>query len=172
MHNAGLEFETTSYDVDEVYPPSTPAADVAGYLSELKSAAYPTPLTDRDILITADTVVILGDSILGKPTDEVDARTMLGRLSGGTHRVITGVTLRTAGRRLSFSTESEVCFAPLSDEQIDYYVSRYRPMDKAGSYGIQEWIGYVGIERIVGSVYNVRGLPIQRLDSELSLFVG
>lgn len=170
MRDAGLEFSTTSYDVDEVYPSETPADKVAGFLSNLKSDAYPEQLSDRDILITADTVVILGDEILGKPKGEDGAREMLHRLSGCSHRVITGVTLRSADRQKSFSTETTVHFATLSEEQIEYYITRYKPFDKAGSYGIQEWIGYIAIESIEGAFYNVMGLPIQRLYSELDLF--
>lgn len=172
MSDAGLEFRTTSYDVDEIYPDDLPADDVAGYLSRLKSDAYPDALDPREILITADTVVILGDRILGKPKGMDGAREMLRELSGSQHRVITGVTLRSADNKVSFSAETKVLFASLTEEEIEYYVERYRPLDKAGSYGIQEWIGYVGIESIEGAFYNVMGLPIQRLYKELALFIG
>ncbi len=171
MRDAGLEFDAVSYDVDEIYPEGTAAEDVAGFLSQLKNDAYPTPLADREILITADTVVILGDKILGKPKEKSDARAMLRSLSGSVHRVVTGVTLRSSSDKKSFSTETKVQFGELSDEQIEYYISRFRPMDKAGSYGIQEWIGYVAIEGIEGSFYNVMGLPIQRLYNELERFI-
>ncbi len=171
MRDCGLVFEAVKYDVEELYPEQTPAEEVAEYLSKLKSDGYPLALEAREILITADTVVILEGQILGKPHDEAEARSMLKSLSGAEHRVVTGVTLRSVGRSYSFSTETRVRFGELTRDQIEYYVERYRPMDKAGSYGIQEWIGYVAIESIDGSFYNVMGLPIQRLYSELSRFI-
>ncbi len=171
MRDCGLTFRAVSYDVEECYPATLKAEEVAEYLSQLKSDGYPEALGDRDVLITADTVVILDGEILGKPRDESGAREMLRALSGAEHRVMTGVTLRSARGRESFSTTTKVRFVELSYEQIDYYVDEYRPLDKAGSYGIQEWIGYVAIESIEGSFYNVMGLPIQRLYSELSRFL-
>ncbi len=171
MSDCGFEFRTVKYDVEEVYPSSISAMDVAEYLSELKSSGYPDELGEREVLITADTVVLLGDDILGKPADRASAIEMLQRLSGAEHKVVTGVTLRSLERRVSFSSETLVRFSELSDEQIEYYVEEYRPMDKAGSYGIQEWIGYVGVESIEGSFYNVMGLPIQRLCRELERFI-
>ena len=155
------------FECEECYPADLPTEKVAEYLSQLKSNAYPHALGERDILLTADTVVILGDKILGKPHSAEEAREMIASLSGATHKVITGVTLRTAERTISFSAESLVSFRVLDSEEIDYYVERYRPMDKAGAYGIQEWIGYIGIEGIEGSFYNVMGLPVQRLYVEL-----
>ena len=151
------------FECEECYPADLEAEKVAEYLSQLKSNAYPHALGERDILLTADTVVILGDKILGKPHSAEEAREMIASLSGATHKVITGVTLRTAERTISFSAESLVTFRTLDSEEIDYYVEKYRPMDKAGAYGIQEWIGYIGIESIEGSFYNVMGLPVQRL---------
>ena len=147
------------------------ADEVPVYLSRLKSEGYPAELAENDILLTADTVVIVDNQILGKPTDEDDARAMLRTLSGRAHRVTTGVTLRSKSCVESFAVQSDVYFRELTDEEIDYYVVRYRPMDKAGSYGIQEWIGYVGIERIDGSFYNVMGLPVQRVSAALGEFV-
>ena len=151
------------FECEECYPADLEAEKVAEYLSQLKSNAYPHALDERDILLTADTVVILGDKILGKPHSAEEAHEMIASLSGATHKVITGVTLRTAERTISFSAESLVTFRTLDSEEIDYYVEKYRPMDKAGAYGIQEWIGYIGIEGIEGSFYNVMGLPVQRL---------
>lgn len=171
MAGCGFEFRTAKYDVEEVYPATTPVEDVAEYLAKLKSDGYPERLAEGEVLITADTVVVLGAAVLGKPRDAEGARRMLRALSGATHKVITGVTLRSGERSRSFSAETEVRFAELSDEQIAHYVECYSPMDKAGSYGIQEWIGYVGVESIEGSFYNVMGLPIQRLHSELELFI-
>jgi septum formation protein len=155
------------FECEECYPADLAADKVAEYLSQLKSEAYPHPLNEEDILLTADTVVIAEGEILGKPKDNADAERMLKMLSGATHKVITGVTLRTAQRTLSFSAESLVSFRTLKEEEVAYYIEQYRPLDKAGAYGIQEWIGYVAIERIEGSFYNVMGLPVQRLYVEL-----
>lgn len=159
------------FDCEENYPADLEADKVAEYLSQLKSNAYPHTLEERDILLTADTVVIARNEILGKPKDRVDAERMLKALSGATHKVVTGVTLRTTERTISFSAESLVRFRMLGDEEIEYYVERYCPMDKAGAYGIQEWIGYIGIESIEGSFYNVMGLPTQRLYTALKELV-
>lgn len=168
MSDAGFLFNVAAkYEIDEIYPSYIAAEDVAEYLSRLKSEGYPHPLTESQILITADTVVIVGDQILGKPTDRADAQRMLQMLSGCSHKVITGVTIRTASRTHSFSSVTSVEFRRMSTEEIAYYIDNYAPFDKAGAYGIQEWIGYVGIERIEGSFYNVMGLPVQRLYAEL-----
>lgn len=172
MKDCGLDYTLAdSYEVEETYPGTLPCAEVPVYLSQLKSEAYPGPLTERDILVTADTVVILDDRILGKPRDREDAIAMLERLSDRSHRVVTGVTLRTRGKMFSFDARSTVSFGPLTREQIVYYIDRYRPFDKAGSYGIQEWIGYVAIEGIEGSFYNVMGLPVQKLYDQLNRFI-
>ena len=159
------------FECEECYPADLEAEKVAEYLSQLKSNAYPHALGEGDILLTADTVVILGDKILGKPHSEAEAVEMISTLSGATHKVVTGVTLRTAERTISFSAESLVSFRELDTEEINYYVEKYRPMDKAGAYGIQEWIGYIGIEGIEGSFYNVMGLPTQRLYQALKELV-
>ncbi len=159
------------YECEEVFPATLNAEDVPLFLSNLKSEAYPEPLAGNDILMTADTVVILDGEVIGKPRDREDALGMLRRLAGNRHRVVSGVTLRSARHSHSFSAASDVWFKELSDEEITYYVDTYRPFDKAGSYGIQEWIGYVAIERIDGSFYNVMGLPVQRLCIELSNFI-
>ena len=151
------------FECEECYPADLEADKVAEYLSQLKSNAYPHTLATNDILLTADTVVIVGGEILGKPKDSADAERMLKMLSGATHKVVTGVTLRTAKQTISFSAESSVTFRTLEAEEIAYYIEKYRPLDKAGAYGIQEWIGYIGIEGIEGSFYNVMGLPVQRL---------
>ena len=151
------------FECEECFPSDLSTDKVAEYLSQLKSNAYPHPLGEKDILLTADTVVILGDKILGKPHSEREAVEMISSLSGATHKVVTGVTLRTAEQTISFSAESLVSFREIEAEEVAYYVEKYRPMDKAGAYGIQEWIGYTAIERIEGSFYNVMGLPVQRL---------
>jgi septum formation protein len=155
------------FECEECYPADLEAEKVAEYLSQLKSNAYPHALGEGDILLTADTVVILGDKILGKPHSEEEAVEMISSLSGATHKVVTGVTLRTAKQTISFSAESLVSFRTLEAEEVCYYVEKYRPLDKAGAYGIQEWIGYIGIEGIEGSFYNVMGLPVQRLYATL-----
>ena len=155
------------FECEECYPADLATEKVAEYLSQLKSNAYPHALDEKDILLTADTVVILGDKILGKPHSEEEAVEMISSLSGATHKVVTGVTLRTAKQTISFSAESLVSFRSLDEEEVRYYVKKYRPLDKAGAYGIQEWIGYIGIEGIEGSFYNVMGLPVQRLYTAL-----
>ena len=172
LSDAGIEYELAPrFECDEVFPEDLPAAEVAEYLSRLKSEAYPLQLEKNDILLTADTVVVAGGEVLGKPTDRADAIAIIEKLSGREHEVITGVTLRSADAVKSFSSHSKVYFRTLSQEEIEYYVDTYSPMDKAGAYGIQEWIGYVGIEGIEGSFYNVMGLPIQRVYCELNEFV-
>lgn len=172
LSEAGIAFTLAErFECEESFPSLLPAREVAEYLSHLKSEAYPQPLAEGDILLTADTVVIAADRILGKPADRDEAVAMIRSLSGCEHEVITGVTLRTIDRKRSFSASSKVFFRHLSDEEIDYYIDTYRPYDKAGAYGIQEWIGYVGIERIEGSFYNVMGLPVQRLYCELNEFL-
>ena len=155
------------FECEECYPADLEADKVAEYLSQLKSNAYPHALATNDILLTADTVVIAGGEILGKPKDSADAERMLKMLSGATHKVVTGVSLRTTKQTISFSAESLVSFRTLENEEIAYYIEKYCPLDKAGAYGIQEWIGYIGIEGIEGSFYNVMGLPVQRLYSAL-----
>lgn len=164
----GLEFSVFCLkDIDESYPADLNAADVAGYISGKKADAYRQIIHDNELFITADTVVVSGNRILGKPTDRQNAIEMLQALSGKEHQVITGVTLVSAERRASFSVTTDVRFRTLTDEEIEYYVDNYRPFDKAGAYGIQEWIGYIGVESISGSYFNVMGLPVQRLYREL-----
>lgn len=172
LSGCGLPYELAPrYACEERYPAGLPAEEVPRYLSRLKSEAYPFPLDERDILLTADTVVVLGDRVLGKPHDRADAVAMLRALAGRSHVVVSGVTLRTVRASHTFTARSEVWFRPLRDEEIDYYVDTCRPYDKAGSYGIQEWLGYVAIERIDGSFYNVMGLSVQRLYVELERFL-
>lgn len=172
LRAAGIDYRLApKFECEECYPATLPTDDVAPYLSSLKSEAYPYALQMGEILITADTTVVLDSEVLGKPRDEQEARTMLNRLSGREHRVITGVTLRMVERRHTFAATSKVRFAQLTEEQIEYYIATCNPMDKAGAYGIQEWIGYVGIESIEGSFYNVMGLPVQRLCRELECFI-
>lgn len=158
-------------NIDESYPDDLDKGKVAEYISAKKAKEYTSLLvSDKTLIITADTVVILDDTIYGKPKNEEDAKRMLRNLSGRTHKVVTGVTLTTLCKQHSFSVESEVRFSHLEPSEIDYYVSKYKPMDKAGAYGIQEWIGYVAVEYISGSYFNIMGLPIQRLYQELKRF--
>ena len=164
----GLDFEVRVIQgVDESYPASLPAAEVAQYIAEKKADAYRAAMAPDELIITADTVVIVGDDILGKPKDEADAVRMLREISGRTHQVTTGVSLLTATQQRSFSVTTDVTFKALTDEEIQHYVTHYRPFDKAGAYGIQEWIGYIGVTGLHGSYYNVMGLPVQRIYSEL-----
>jgi septum formation protein len=169
LSGLGLDYEVCVLpDVDESYPSDLAVELVAEHIAEKKAAGYTGLLTDnRTLIITADTVVVLDGKIYGKPKDEDDARQMLRELSGQTHQVISGVCLTTKDRQHTFSVTSEVRFARLEEREIDYYVTNYKPLDKAGSYGIQEWIGFVGVEYISGSFYNIMGLPIQRLYQEL-----
>lgn len=172
MSGCGLPYELApKFDCEERYPAELAAEEVPGYLSRLKSEAYPTPLAARDILLTADTVVVLDGEVLGKPHGRDEAVEMLGRLSARRHTVVSGVTFRTRERMHTFTAHTSVWFRRLEREEIDYYVDTFRPFDKAGSYGIQEWIGYAAIERIEGSFYNVMGLPIQKLYVELDQFL-
>ena len=167
---AGLNipFEVRLIDgIDETYPPELPTDEVPLYISQKKAAAYKTNVSPQTIVLTADTVVVCNEQILGKPIDEADARRMLQMLSGKTHRVITGVTLLVEGNSKSFSVATDVIFKPLSATEIDYYIRTFKPFDKAGAYGIQEWIGYIGVTAINGSYFNVMGLPVQRIYEEL-----
>lgn len=169
----GFEFETMTKTVDESYPLSMPRESVPEYLSHIKSVAFSDEeLPENYLLITADTMVLLDNKPFGKPVDRAQAVRFLYALSGQTHKVITGISLRTKDRQHTFSVESKVTFRVFSLEEIEYYVDKYKPYDKAGSYGIQEWIGYVGIEAVEGSFYNVMGLPTQRLYRELAEFIG
>ena len=170
LRGMGVCFECVTKETPECYP-EMPLKKVAGYLSRQKSLAFTEEeLPKNYLLITADTVVIAENEILGKPVDRDDAFRMLRLLSGKSHVVVTGVTLRSPQRMMTFSASSSVTFAPLDLEEMAYYVDRYRPFDKAGAYGIQEWIGYVGISGLRGSFYNVMGLPTQRLYNALKNF--
>lgn len=159
-------------DVNEIYPSTLDAVDVPAYLSQLKADAYMPVLTDNELIITADTVVISEGDILGKPANAEHAVEMLRRLQGKSHTVVTGVTLRSlAGKKSdTFSESTKVTFGPLTDEEISRYIEIYRPFDKAGAYGIQEWIGAAAIAGIEGCFYNVMGLPLHALYSHLKAF--
>ena len=164
----GLDFEVRVLsDIDESYPVQLMPVNVAKYIAHLKAQAYWDTLADDELLITADTVVVADKTILGKPTDAEDAKRMLRLLSGRAHQVITGVCLVTKLQWREFCVSTDVTFKQLSAEEIDFYIEHYRPYDKAGAYGIQEWIGYIGVTGLDGSYYNVMGLPVQRIYTEL-----
>ncbi|MFI3240269.1 MAG: Maf family nucleotide pyrophosphatase [Bacteroidales bacterium] len=156
--------------IDESYPTYLESDNVALYISQKKAKSYQSLITDNQLVITADTIVVVDSQILGKPKDCEDAKCMLRALSGRTHKVITGVAITTADKEVAFDAVTIVEFAELTDDEIEYYVTRYNPADKAGSYGIQEWIGAIGVKSISGSYYNVMGLPLHRLYTELRGF--
>lgn len=167
----GLDFEVRVLpDIDESYPETMAALDTAEYIAGKKAAAYQSVMADDELIITGDTVVIVGDEVLGKPADADEARSMLQKLSGRTHQVVTGVCLTTRQQSAHFSVRTDVTFKPLTDSEIQYYIEKYKPFDKAGAYGIQEWIGYIGCTGLHGSYYNVMGLPVQRIYTELQKF--
>ena len=164
----GIKFEVrTLQDIDESYPSSLKSEEIPMYISSKKAEVYKQSMADDELIITADTIVYNNGQVLGKPKDRGEAMLMLKELSGHAHEVITGVTIVTREKTAQFASTSKVYFAELTDEEIAYYVDIYKPFDKAGAYGIQEWIGYVAVTRIEGSYFNVMGLPIQRLYTEL-----
>lgn len=168
----GYEYEVRVLSgIDESYPDTLKGSEVASYISQVKADAYRVSMAEDELIITADTIVCLDDKVLGKPVDEAEAMGMLRSLSGRTHQVYTGVTIVTSEEKTTFVSRSDVTFAILSEEEMWHYVTQYHPLDKAGAYGIQEWIGYVGVERIEGSYFNVMGLPVQRLYSELKKYL-
>lgn len=172
LANSGLKFTLAEkFNCPEEFSEELAVEEVAAHLALRKSHAYPKELQQNDILLTADTVVIVDNTILGKPANREEAIKMLSTLSGRTHSVVTGVALRMTDRTHFFSVSSSVSFRELTEEEIIYYIDTFKPYDKAGAYGIQEWIGYVAIESIEGSFFNVMGLPIQRLYVELEEFI-
>ena len=165
----GINYEVKVLpDIEENYPAELPVAQIAEYIAREKADAYRQLMAANDLIITADTIVVVGDEVMGKPVDAADAQRMLHKLSGRAHQVITGVCLTTIDKQRVFSVTTDVTFKSLSDEEIDYYIRTYRPFDKAGAYGIQEWIGYVGVTGLNGSYFNVMGLPVQRIYNELT----
>ena len=162
-----VEFEVKVNSVDETIPKDIQAEYVAAYLSKLKSEAFDGELAENEILITSDTVVISDGHVLGKPNSEEEAFDMLKSLSGATHSVMTAVTFRDKTRQITLEDETIVTFRFLEEEEIRHYIHRYKPMDKAGAYGIQEWIGFMGVERIEGSYYNVMGFPLHLIYAQL-----
>ena len=172
MKEAGIPFRLVeTQHSNEEYPAGLSGAEIALYLAEHKSEAYKSPLDLHQILLTADTIVWHREKELGKPADREEALEMIEALSGDTHQVFTGVCLRSANARRSFHVKTDVIFSSLDKEEIEHYVDQFRPYDKAGAYGIQEWIGHIAVESIKGSYFNVMGLPVQRVYSELKTFV-
>lgn len=171
LQNLGLTFKVrTLFGIDEQYPDTLRGEDIPRFISRKKAEAYRSSMADDELLIAADTVVCLDGRTLGKPHDAQEAKDMLHKLSGRFHQVITGVTVMTKDRMENFAVTSQVKFADLTDEEVDYYVDNYLPFDKAGAYGIQEWIGMVAVEELRGSYFNVMGLPVQRLYTALKNF--
>jgi len=169
LNDMGVKFRVEAIKgIDESYPASLPVEEIPVYLARIKADGH--PLQPNELLITADTVVVLDEAVLGKPSGEADARRMLRALSGRAHRVISGVCVTAAHRQETVADTSIVHFARLDDDEIDYYIKHYRPLDKAGAYGIQEWIGNIGIQGINGDFYNVMGLPTRRLYQLLKTF--
>lgn len=170
---AGLDIDFEIYvikGINETYPQNIPVTSIAEYIATEKANAYSILLNDENLIITADTVVILNGEVMGKPKNLDEARNMLHLLSGNTHQVITGVCLTSIEKQKHFSVTTNVTFKDLTDEEINYYVDQYKPLDKAGAYGIQEWIGYIGVKSINGSYFNVMGLPVQRIYEEIQHF--
>ena len=171
LSGLGIDFSIrTLSGIDESYPSYFKGEEIPKYISGQKAKAYKEMMNDDELIITADTIVYVEGEVLGKPTDKDDARRMFYRMSGRKHEVITGVSIVTKDKTVQFATTTKVTFAVLTDEEIDFYIDNYHPYDKAGAYGIQEWIGYIGITGIEGSYYNVVGLPVQRLYTELKNF--
>ena len=171
LSGLGIPFEVRLKNgIDESYPSGLSGEDIALHISRKKAEAYRKELAPDEMLITADTIVYVDGEVLGKPKDAADAKRMFHLMSGREHQVITGVCIATTEKIQQFSSITDVRFAKLADEEIDYYITNYKPFDKAGAYGIQEWIGYVGITGIRGSYFNVVGLPVQKLYTALKQF--
>lgn len=172
LKELGIDFEVlANNEIEETWPPGLTKEQIPVYLAELKAGHIMPEVPENTLLITADTIVWLNGRVIGKPVDKPDAVRILKELSGAVHEVITGVCMRSGNRKRTFTASSLVYFAKLSDDEIDYYLENYQPFDKAGAYGIQEWIGYIGLEKIEGSYFNVMGLPVQKLYTELKSFI-
>ncbi len=170
LKDMGFNFSVIVTDADESYPQDLSVLEIPVFLAEMKANAIAYELKEKTLIIAADTIVAIDNKVLGKPKDAEDAFSILRQISGRMHKVVTGVCLKTMLKQKSFFAESNVYFRHLSDEEINYYITNYQPFDKAGAYGVQEWIGYVGIEHIEGSYFNVMGLPTQMLYKELINF--
>ena len=168
LSGLGIEYQVKAMpDVDESFPDTLVGEEIPAYIAQAKANAYQPVMGADELVITADTIVWIDNEVLGKPESREDAIDMLRKLSGASHQVITGVCITTIDWQKCFTATTDVTFAQLTDEEIEYYVDNYTPMDKAGAYGVQEWIGFVGVQYIAGSYFNIMGLPIQRLYGEL-----
>ncbi|ADQ82069.1 Maf family protein [Riemerella anatipestifer] len=167
LNQLGFDFEIVSINCDEIYPSDLEIDKVAGFLSELKANAF-RPLSEGEVLLTADTIVTFDNKVLGKPKNEAEAKKMLKRLSDNSHNVYTSVCIKTSTKTLTLTDKSTVYFSHLTDEEISYYIENYKPYDKAGAYGIQEWLGMAKIEKVEGSFYTIMGLPTHLVYQQLS----
>jgi septum formation protein len=171
LRELGLKFDVVIKEYEEIYPEGLNGEEIARYVAHEKAASFKKGISDNEIIITADTIVWCNNKVLGKPVDHEDAERFLKEISGNTHEVITGVSLLSKSKELTFSDSTKVTFEVLSEEEICYYIDKYSPFDKAGAYGIQEWIGIIACSHIDGSYFNVVGLPVQRLFKELQDFI-
>lgn len=171
LSELGVSFDIVAMDYDESFPEGLEGTEIAHYVSEQKAGMFKNIIKENEIVIAADTIVWCNDQVLGKPADKEDARRILKEISGNTHEVITAVTLLSSSKEVTFSDSTKVTFEKLSGQEIDYYIDEFKPYDKAGAYGIQEWIGIAACSRIEGSYFNVVGLPVQKLYSELMKFI-
>ncbi len=171
LRELGLKFEVVIKEYEEIYPESLSGEEIARFVAHEKAASFKDDISDNEIVIAADTIVWCNNKVLGKPLDHDDATRILKEISGNTHEVITGVSLRSQTKELTFSESAKVTFETLTEEEISYYIDEYKPYDKAGAYGIQEWIGIIACSHIDGSYFNVVGLPVQRLYKELQRFI-
>jgi len=172
LRELGLKFNVIIRDYEEIYPEGLTGEEIARFVAYEKAASFKNELSDDEIVIAADTIVWCNNKVMGKPVDHQDAIRILKEISGNTHEVITGVSIRSQSKEFTFSDSTNVSFEALTDEEISYYINKYKPYDKAGAYGIQEWIGIIACNHIDGSYFNVVGLPVQRLYKELQNFIG
>lgn len=171
LRELGLKFEVVIKEYEEIYPEGLSGEEIARYIAYEKAASFKDELSDNEIVIAADTIVWCNSKVLGKPLNYEDAKRILREISGNIHEVITGISLRSLSKEVTFSESTKVTFEALSEEEICYYIDNYKPYDKAGAYGIQEWIGIIACSHIDGSYFNVVGLPVQRLYKELQSFI-
>ena len=167
LKDLGVDFTIKTKEVDEIYPKYLHGSEITNYLAELKAAAFEGELTENDLLITADTIVRFRGKVLGKPKDADDAKKMLNELSGNVHEVISSIALTSIDKQRTFSDTTLVYFKKLSDQEIDFYINNYKPFDKAGAYGIQEWLGFIAVEKLEGSYFNVMGFPVHKFYKEI-----
>jgi len=171
LRELGLKFDVVIKDYEETFPEGLNGEEIARYVAFKKAASFENEISDNEIVIAADTIVWCNNKVLGKPVNQEDAFAILKEISGNTHEVITGVSLRSKSKELTFSDSTKVTFETFTDEEIYYYIDKFKPFDKAGAYGIQEWIGILACSHIDGSYFNVVGLPVQRLYKELQRFI-